>query len=106
MLNLHASLLPKYRGASPIIYAIKNGEKETGVSIMQILPKKFDIGDIYATRRVSIAEDMLMPELYNILSLAGADLLVDSINNLNQMKPIAQDDSEATYGEILKTFLI
>lgn len=100
MLNLHASLLPKYRGASPIIYALSNGETETGVSIMRILPKKFDIGEIYATRKVEITSDMLMPELHNVLSSAGAELLAETINNFKQIRPIAQDDSKATYGEI------
>lgn len=46
MINLHASLLPRWRGAAPIIYAIMNGDKETGVSIMRIEPKRFDIGEV------------------------------------------------------------
>lgn len=46
MINVHASLLPRWRGAAPIIYAIMNGDKETGVSIMRIEPKRFDVGDV------------------------------------------------------------
>lgn len=103
MLNLHASLLPRYRGASPIIYAIRNGEKETGVSVMRIEPKKFDIGDVFATRKVSITDDMLMPELHNILSAAGAELLVDCVENFKNFKPIPQDNSKATYGKTIKS---
>lgn len=49
MINVHASLLPRWRGAAPIIYAIMNGDKETGVSIMRIEPKRFDIGDVGIT---------------------------------------------------------
>lgn len=99
MLNLHASLLPKYRGASPIIYAIKDGEKETGVSVMRIQPKKFDIGDIYAIRKVPITDEMLMPELHNILSSVGAELLVDCLKSFRQCVPIIQDDTKASYGK-------
>lgn len=46
MINVHASLLPRWRGAAPIVYAIMNGDKETGVSIMRIEPKRFDVGDV------------------------------------------------------------
>lgn len=46
MINVHASLLPKWRGAAPIIYAIINGDKETGITIMRIEPKRFDVGDV------------------------------------------------------------
>lgn len=46
MINVHASLLPRWRGAAPIIYSIMNGDQETGVSIMRIEPKRFDVGDV------------------------------------------------------------
>lgn len=99
MLNVHASLLPKYRGASPIIYAIRNGEKETGVSIMRIKPKKFDVGEILKTQKVSIAEDVMMPELHENLSLIGADLLIECVKDLKSIEPLDQDSSQASYGE-------
>lgn len=99
MLNVHASLLPKYRGASPIVYAIRNGDKETGVSIMRIRPKKFDVGEILATQKVVIPEDVMMPELHDQLSSIGAELLVDCISDLNRFKPIEQDSSQASYGK-------
>lgn len=99
MLNVHASLLPKYRGASPIIYAIRNGDKETGVSIMRIRPKKFDVGEILAAQRVAIPDDVKMPELHEKLSSVGADLLVESIKDLSRLEPVEQDNSQASYGE-------
>lgn len=98
MLNVHASLLPKYRGASPIIYAIKNHESKTGVSIMRIMPKKFDVGDILAQREVQISDDVLMPELHDQLADVGAQLLMESINNFNNLKPMKQDENLASYG--------
>lgn len=99
MLNVHASLLPKYRGASPIIYAIKNHESKTGVSIMRIMPRKFDVGDVFGQREVQISDDVLMPELHDQLAKAGAQLLIESINNFNDLKPIKQDESLASYGK-------
>lgn len=99
MLNVHASLLPKYRGASPIIHAIRNGDTETGVSIMKIEPKKFDIGDILASQRVAISKDMLMPELHDNLAEIGADLMIKCIRNLHQCVPVKQDESKKSYGQ-------
>jgi methionyl-tRNA formyltransferase len=101
MLNVHASLLPKYRGASPIIYAIRNGDKETGVSIMRIKPKKFDVGEILATKSCAISDDVLMPELHNTLATMGADLLIDCVRDLDRCQPIEQENSRASYGESL-----
>jgi methionyl-tRNA formyltransferase len=98
MLNVHGSLLPKYRGASPIIYAIKNGDKETGVSIMRVRPKKFDTGEIYATKSIKIPDDILMPELHDQMAEIGGDLLINCIKNLDNLQPIEQDDSKSSYG--------
>lgn len=100
MLNVHASLLPKYRGASPIIHAIRNGDQETGVSIMRIEPKKFDVGDILATSKVQIPDNMIMPELHDRLADVGADLMIDCIRRLEQCVPQKQAESESSYGEI------
>lgn len=104
MLNVHASLLPKYRGASPIIYAMRNGDKETGVSIMRIRPKKFDVGEILAIQRVAISDDMMMPELHETLATTGADLLVDCIKDINRNQPVEQDHKHASYGELHEPF--
>ncbi|KAF7264712.1 hypothetical protein GWI33_022542 [Rhynchophorus ferrugineus] len=82
MLNVHASLLPRWRGAAPIIYALANGDRETGVTVMQIKPKKFDIGEVLMQRKVSISDNMTMPELHKILGHLGAECLVETIRNL------------------------
>lgn len=102
MINVHASLLPKWRGAAPVIYAILNGDVKTGVSIMKILPKHFDIGDILAQNEVPIGRDMLMPELHATLSEQGASLLLDCCkelsDRLNRAQP--QADTLVQYGNI------
>lgn len=99
MLNVHGSLLPKYRGASPIIYAIKNGDKVTGVSIMRIRPKKFDIGEVYASEKISISDEILMPELHDRMAEIGGHLLLDCIKNLENLQPKEQDETKSSYGE-------
>ncbi|KAH8332346.1 hypothetical protein KR074_001454 [Drosophila pseudoananassae] len=96
MINVHASLLPRWRGAAPIIYAIMNGDASTGVSIMKIEPHRFDIGDILAQREVSIKPDVFMPELHTSLALLGADLLVDTVNNLTERLKNATPQDNAT----------
>ncbi len=80
-LNVHASLLPKYRGAAPINWAIINGEKESGVTTM-IIDEKVDTGGILLQKPVSIAEDMTAGELHDILAGEGSELLIKSINGL------------------------
>lgn len=101
MLNVHASLLPRWRGAAPIIYALANGDTETGVTVMQIKPKKFDIGEILMQRKVSISDNMTMPELHNTLGQLGAKCLVETIKNLEDYllncKP--QSSKGVTYGK-------
>jgi methionyl-tRNA formyltransferase len=101
MLNIHASLLPKLRGASPIIHAIKEGHTETGVSLMKIKADKFDIGEILAQRAVEIDEGVRMPELHDRLAEIGASLLVDCLQDLPRFYANcwSQDNSLATYGK-------
>lgn len=67
---------------------------------MRIKPRKFDVGEILATQKVAISEDMLMPELHDKLSLTGAELLVECIQDLKRYQPIEQDHSQASYGEV------
>lgn len=98
MINVHASLLPKWRGAAPIIYAIMNGDQTTGVSIMKILPKHFDIGEILAQKEVSIGKDMLMPELHSRLSTEGASLLLDCCMDL----PASLDNAKAQTNDLVQ----
>ncbi|KAI4495202.1 hypothetical protein M0804_001403 [Polistes exclamans] len=99
MLNVHGSLLPKWRGASPITYALKNGDTHTGVTIMNILPTKFDIGEIIAQEQTSIHPDETLPELRSKLAKIGANLLIETIKKLPSVlsngRP--QNEKEATY---------
>jgi methionyl-tRNA formyltransferase len=102
-LNLHASLLPKYRGAAPIQWAIASGESVTGVTTMRI-DAGLDTGDILMQREISIAledtAELLGPKLASI----GADLMVETLRGLEngQLRAIPQDDSQATLAPILK----
>uniref|UniRef100_A0A182W5M6 Methionyl-tRNA formyltransferase, mitochondrial n=1 Tax=Anopheles minimus TaxID=112268 RepID=A0A182W5M6_9DIPT len=99
MLNVHASLLPKLRGAAPIVHAIANGDQRTGISIMRIKPKQFDVGEILHQASVDIGPDMLMPELHDQLANIGAKCLNTCIEGLEiyyQNQKI-QNDAEATY---------
>lgn len=103
ILNVHASLLPKYRGAAPIQWAIANGESETGVTIMQI-DAGLDTGDMLSKWRTGIGPDETAPELSARLSRAGADLLVRTLDDVaaGQAVRVKQDDAEATHAPILK----
>lgn len=76
MINLHASLLPRWRGAAPIIYSILSGDKTTGVTVMKIRPKHFDVGEILKQKELEIDSNILMPELHSRLAELGADLLL------------------------------
>lgn len=105
-INIHASLLPKYRGASPINWCIINGEKETGVTIMQ-MNDKLDEGDILTQVTVPIAADETAESLFEKLSGAGARLLVDTLPRLEQgeITPIKQNDAESSYTKMMKKSL-
>ena len=80
-INLHGSLLPQYRGAAPINWAIINGEKETGVTTFYI-NKKIDTGDIIEQRMIPINENMTAGELHDEMMLVGAELLADTIESI------------------------
>ncbi|KAL1500935.1 hypothetical protein ABEB36_006351 [Hypothenemus hampei] len=84
MLNVHGSLLPRWRGASPITYALANGDTETGVTIMTIHPKRFDIGDIVWQEKVTIGSDDTYVELHKRLGCLGAQCLVKTLKNLKE----------------------
>lgn len=101
--NLHASLLPKYRGASPINHAIINGDSETGVSTM-LMDKGMDTGPVLLEERVAIGSDDTAVELAERLSVIGASLLARTLGRLIEEKltPRDQDDSKATYAPMLK----
>ncbi len=95
--NVHASLLPKYRGAAPIHWAVYHGEKETGVTVFQI-DKKVDTGGIILQERIPILEDDTTGNLYKVLQQLSADALLKALDMLENDKVdyIQQDDSAAT----------
>jgi methionyl-tRNA formyltransferase len=100
--NVHASLLPKYRGAAPIHYAIMQGEKESGVTIMQ-MDIGMDTGAMLSKVTVTIGSEMTMGELHDELKVKGAELLVRTLDELaaGTVKPEAQNEAEATYARLL-----
>jgi methionyl-tRNA formyltransferase len=102
-LNLHASLLPKYRGAAPIQWAIAQGEAVSGVTTMRI-DVGLDTGDILLQREVPIASDDTAETLAPLLATVGADLIVETLNGLTggTITPRQQDNSLATLAPILK----
>lgn len=98
VLNVHASLLPKYRGASPIQWAILNGDAETGITIMRTV-KAVDAGDILLQKRIFIGEKETASELFDRLSILGGEAIIEGISLLESGNAefIAQDESEATH---------
>ena len=101
-INVHASLLPAYRGAAPIHRVIINGESQTGITTMQ-MDLGMDTGDILLVDAVDIAPDMTMGELHDVLSEKGASLLVKTLEQLfsHTLLPIPQDSLQATYAPML-----
>ena len=100
--NVHASLLPKYRGAAPIQWAVIDGEKEAGVTIMQ-MDEGLDTGDILMVEKVKLDAKETGGSLFDRLSDVGAQLLVKTIEGLEAgtITPVKQDDSESTYVKML-----
>ncbi|MBI5345290.1 MAG: methionyl-tRNA formyltransferase, partial [Deltaproteobacteria bacterium] len=101
--NVHASLLPEYRGAAPVNWAIINGEKETGVSTM-LMDRGMDTGPVLLEERVDIGADDTAEDLSKKLSAAGARLIVKTLSGLREgsITPRPQDGVKATYAPILK----
>lgn len=101
--NIHASLLPKYRGAGPIQWAIIDGEKETGVTIMQ-MDKGIDTGDMLLKTVVPIDERETGDSLHDKLAAAGAKLIVEALSKIErgEVKPQKQNDDDACYAKMLK----
>ena len=103
-INIHASLLPKYRGAAPIQQAILDGEKVTGVTIQQ-MNTGVDTGDILLQREYAISDDETGGSLFDRLSILGADLVIEALDLIEKGKiiPRPQDESKATHcGKIKK----
>lgn len=101
-INIHASLLPAYRGAAPIQHAVINGEDETGVTIMQ-LDEGMDTGPILLERRVAIGPEETAGELFERLAPIGAEAMLEAIAGLEAgtIEPRAQNDAEATHASML-----
>lgn len=101
-INVHGSLLPKYRGAAPIQWSVINGEKYGGVTTM-FMDKGLDTGDIILTDKTEIKEGETSAELYERLAIIGAKLLVKTLNLLSdgKVQRIAQNNDEATYAPML-----
>ena len=102
-INLHASLLPRYRGASPIQWAIANGESSTGLTTMQIA-EGLDTGPILLQSEIEIGPDETAPELSARMAEVGAPLVVETLRGLNrkEIAPRTQDSSAATLARLLK----
>jgi len=101
-INVHASLLPKFRGAAPIEWSIIRGETVTGVTTMQ-MNAGLDTGDMLLTSEVKIPDEMILPELREKLMATGADLLLKTLELLQrgELQPVKQDDSLSTYAPLL-----
>jgi len=99
-INIHASLLPKWRGAAPIQRAIMNGDKKIGVSIMKI-EEKLDSGPVLASKEIELGQNAIHGEIEKTLSVMGANLLVENLKRLERgnSKFIGQVHSEATYAK-------
>lgn len=96
--NVHASLLPKYRGGAPIHYALINGETETGVTLMEMV-KEMDAGDMIAKRAIAITDEDNVGTLFEKLAIEGRDLLLEYLPAYvaGDLKPEAQDPSQVSF---------
>ncbi len=101
-INVHASLLPRYRGAAPIEWSLINGEKKTGVTTM-MMDKGLDTGDMLIKREIEIDNDMILPELHDKLKKLGAEALIETIEKIENgtLERIKQDDSQSNYAPML-----
>jgi methionyl-tRNA formyltransferase len=102
-INLHASLLPKYRGAAPINWAIARGETQTGLTTMRI-DAGMDTGNMLLQKKIDIAAQQTAPELAESMAKAGAPLMLDTLRGLaeGRLVPRPQNHDEATYAPLLK----
>ena len=101
-INVHSSLLPKYRGAAPINRAILDGEKETGVTVMH-MAKECDAGDMILVKKQAIRPDETAEDLFKELAVLGADAIAEAIVEIQNgtAQRVPQDESQATYAPML-----
>lgn len=99
-INVHFSLLPNYRGAAPVNWAIVNGEEKTGVTTM-FIKEELDSGPILLQRETQIGSSETAPELMERLAQMGSELLGETLNRLDEIEPISQDESKATFAPLL-----
>lgn len=102
-INIHASLLPKYRGGAPIHYALINGEEETGITLMY-MDEGMDTGDMLVSERIKIEEDDNIETLSNKLSVLGSKMIIKYLEDIikGNIKRIKQDSSKASFARIIK----
>ena len=100
-INVHFSLLPKYRGAAPVNWAIVNGESETGVTIIQ-MDEGLDTGDILLSSKTAIEAKDNAVELMERLSHLGAETLSNALSDIEDLTRTKQDDSEASFAPLMK----
>lgn len=102
-INVHASLLPRYRGAAPIEWCLINGETSTGITTM-MMNAGLDTGDMLVKREVSIHDDMILPELYERLTAAGIEALNETLDRIadGSLEREKQDDSQSNYAPMIK----
>lgn len=101
-INIHASVLPKYRGASPIHHSVLNGDSETGVTAMQ-MDEGVDTGDILLVRKIPIGINDTTLEMFEKLSHLGVEVLLETLDLLEkgELKPVKQNEAEATHAGLL-----
>lgn len=100
--NVHGSLLPKYRGAGPIQWAVLNDEKKTGITTM-LMGEGIDTGDMLLQKETAIGENEIAAELFDRLADMGAQLLIETLEKLEkgEITPIPQDESKSSYAPML-----
>ena len=101
-INIHASILPKYRGSAPMQWAIANGEKETGITLMY-MDEKMDTGDIIDIEKIPLLDDDDLGSIHDKMSLLGSSILEKNFSNIinNNISRVKQDDTKATLAPMI-----
>ncbi len=95
-INLHASILPEYRGASPIQQTILNGDKQTGVTAM-LMDVGLDTGAMLKIDTIDVSDDEMVESLFDRLTITASNLTIDVLKNFSSYTPVKQDDSQSTH---------